>query len=182
MSFTPEPLLHSPPGKPGCWSSLRRCGEGHPEKQTSVARSMDSGTEAHIPFAFSSPHLPFAGAIGRVPPAVRFLSDGERNRRKKAAKGNLRRRKSRRLRFPGLRKAGKTRMCSIAPPLHPEALGFGVTVDGICDPLWKPSPTAKGGTLRGSPHWILLPGTGGREFCTKQRDKVTYAWMQPPAG
>ena len=46
-----------PLGKPGCGSSLRRCGEGHPEKQTSVARSTVSGTEAHIPTASSPPRL-----------------------------------------------------------------------------------------------------------------------------
>ena len=37
----------------GLIESLRRCGEGHPEKQTSVARSMVSGAEAHIPSACS---------------------------------------------------------------------------------------------------------------------------------
>ena len=68
--------------------SLCRCGKGHPEKQTSAARSMVSGTEAHIPSAFSPPRLcPLrfsarrTGVQGRSPAALfpRFLSR-ERNR------------------------------------------------------------------------------------------------------
>ena len=77
-----------PLGKPGKQSFLRWCGEGHPEKQTSVARSIVSGTEAHIPSACSPPRqspLRFSALGTRVqgdaPAALfpRFLSR-ERNR------------------------------------------------------------------------------------------------------
>ena len=58
-------------------------------------------------------------SIPTMPPAVRFLSSGERNRRKKAAKGDLRRRKSRRHRFPGKRKSRENSQvldCSSSSP------------------------------------------------------------------
>ena len=76
------------------------------------------------------------------PPGARFLSGGERNRGKKAAKGNLRRREShgQRIRARTANACGR----SIAPPLHPKARGFGVIMDGIGGFLWNPSPTAKG--------------------------------------
>ena len=66
--------------------------------------------------------------------------------------------------FPVSERAGKTRKCSIAPPLRPEVRGFGAIMDGICGPLRKPSPTANGETARRFPHWILLPGMKDGSF------------------
>ena len=63
MSFTPEPLLHSPPGKPGCWSSLRRCGEGHPEKQMTIAKQIQSRqADVPHPLVYRRTYAPFASA------------------------------------------------------------------------------------------------------------------------
>ena len=93
-------------------------------------------------------------SIPTMPPAVRFLSSGERNRRKKAAKGTFVVANLAGIVFPVSERAGKTRKCSIAPPLHPEALGFGVIMNGI----------------GGFPHWILLPRDEGRELCTVEKE------------
>ena len=79
-----------PPGKPGARAviSLRRCGEGHPEKQTTIAKQIQSRQadvphpllprRAYVPFA-SAPAAP--GVQGNAPAALfpRFLSR-QRNR------------------------------------------------------------------------------------------------------
>ena len=128
--FAAQPSPHQalcasfPQGKPGYQSSLRRCGEGHPEKQTSVARSLVSGAEAHIPPACSPPRqspLRFSalrtGGAGERP--CRALSPvslapekpGRRRPRRNGPHRLPRRRKSHGLRIRGCR---KSRECLLA--------------------------------------------------------------------
>ena len=82
-----------PPGKPGQRSSLRRCGEGHPEKQTTIAKQIQSRqADVQHPLVPRRTFFPFAsappapGVQGYAPAALfpRFLS----RKRNRAAGGS----------------------------------------------------------------------------------------------
>ena len=107
-----------PQGKPGYQSSLRRCGEGHPEKETSIACRNISGTEMRIPPACLSSNLcPLrfsalgtGGAGGRPCRALSPVSlaqekPGRRRPRRNGPHRLPRRRKSHGLRIRGCRKS-----------------------------------------------------------------------------
>ena len=104
-------------------------------------------------------YIASADVFVKLPPAGRFLCR-QRKRRKKPPKETFVVANLAGFVFPVYERAGKTRKCSIAPPLRPEAGGFGAITNGIGGFLWNPSPTAKGETARRFPP--LDPPSRGR--------------------
>ena len=135
---------------------------------------MNSAPSCAAPRREAVSYIASADVFVKLPPAGRFLCR-QRKRQKKPPKETFVVANLAGFVFPVYERAGKTRKCSIAPPLRPEAGGFGAITNGIGGFLWDPSPTAKGETVRRFPPLDPPSGERGREFSTEQRYQVTYA-------